>query len=382
MIMELEDLREQIDKIDDEITSLFKKRLEIVKEVGEKKKQTGKAPNDPDREKNILLRVTENATDVEKMYLKRVFENIFEISKAYQTISIKNLSESAKKIEQAVSAEVKTFPVRARVACQGIKGAYSGIAADKLFEIADVTYFKTFEGVFSAVEKGLCKYGVLPIENSTAGSVNEVYDLMREHNFYVVKSIRVPITHNLVALEGASISSIKEVLSHEQALTQCKRYLEKMPLAKVTPCSNTAVSAKTVLDSGRVDLAAICSRESAEAYGLKILDSNIQDSDGNYTRFIVITKDLEIYKGANKISVMTTLPHTPGSLYKTLAKLYNTGINVTKLESRPIIGSNFEFTFYFDFECDIESPEVLAVISELDHSAEKFTFLGAYAVTI
>ncbi len=379
--MELKDLREKIDKIDDQIVELFKQRLEIVKAVGEVKKQTGKMVNDPEREKNILIRLTENATDTQKMYIKRVFENVFEISKAYQNLAIKDLSLTAKNIEKAVCEE-RNFPVKARVACQGVRGAYSGIASDKLFEIADVTYFKNFEGVFSAVEKGLCKYGVLPIENSTAGSVNEVYDLMREHNFYIVKSIRIPVTHYLVANECASIKDIKEIISHEQALSQCKKYLQKFPLATISACANTAVGAKTILDSGRTDIACICSRECAELYGLKILDSNIQDSNGNYTRFIVIAKEMEIYKGANRVSVMTTLPHTPGSLYKTLAKFYNAGINVTKLESRPIIGSNFEFTFYFDFECDVSRPEVLAVISELDHSAEKFTFLGAYAESV
>ncbi len=379
--MELKDLRNKIDEIDNEITELFKKRLEIVKEVGEEKKKTGKAVNDPDRERNILLRVTEGATETQQMYLKRVFENVFEISKAYQNLAIKDLSVTSKNIENAVRNS-SAFPIKARVACQGVRGAYSGIATDKLFEIADITYFKNFEGVFSAVEKGLCKYGVLPIENSTAGSVNEVYDLMREHNFYIVKSLRLPVTHYLVANEGATLNSIKEILSHEQALSQCKKYLQKFPQATITACANTALGAKTVLESNREDIASICSRECAELYGLKILDSNIQDSNGNYTRFIVIAKDMEIYKGANRVSVMTSLPHTPGSLYKTLAKFYNAGINVTKLESRPIIGSNFEFTFYFDFECDISRPEVLSVISELDHSAEKFTFLGAYSETV
>ena len=377
--MELEDLRKEIDIIDDEITALFKKRLSVVSAVAEKKKQTGKVVNDPDRERNILLRVTENATDTEKMYIKRVFENIFEISKAHQRASIKSLTETAQKIEDILKSEPKSFPIKARVACQGIRGAYSGVATDKLFEIADVAYFKNFDGVFSAVEKGFCEYGVLPIENSTAGSVNQVYDLMREHNFYIVKSVRIPVSHCLVASPETNLKDIKEIISHDQALMQCKRYLEKFKGVTLTSASNTAVAASTVLDSKRKDLAAICSRECAELYGLKILESSVQDSEGNYTRFIVIAKNLEIFAGANKISVMTTLPHTPGSLYKTLAKLYNAGINVTKLESRPIANSNFEFTFYFDFECDLRKPEVLAVISELDGSCEKFTFLGAYS---
>ena len=376
--MELKDLRTNIDNIDNSITELIKERLALVKQVGEVKKQTKQAVNDPNRERDILLRITENATEEEQLYLKRIFENIFEVSKACQTASLNVQTDTTKKIEQALSGEEKRFPIKAKVACQGVPGAYSGIAADKLFELADITYFKNFAGVFSAVEKGFCKYGLLPIENSSAGSVDQVYDLMREHNFFIVKSIRIPVMHNLVANPNTKTSDVKEIISHEQALRQCSKYLSKFPNAKITTCENTAVAAKMVAESGRNDIVAISSRDCAELYGLKLLDSFIQDAEGNYTRFILIAKDLEIYEGADRVSVMTTLPHTPGSLYKTLAKLYNAGINVTKLESRPIVGSNFEFMFYFDFECDIKLPSVRAVISELDNSAEKFIFLGAY----
>jgi chorismate mutase/prephenate dehydratase len=258
-------------------------------------------------------------------------------------------------------------------------GAYSGIAAEKLFELADVTYFKNFDAVFQAVEKGFCKYGVLPIENSSAGSVNQVYDLMKEHKFYIVRSVRLSVSHNLIAKKDVKKEDIKEIYSHEQALSQCKKYLEKFPLAKVTPCANTAVAAKMLIDSGRKDAAAICSRECAELYGLKILENNIQDSDNNYTRFILIAKEMEFYENANKISIMTTLPqNSAGSLNKLLSKFSNLGINLTKLESRPIVGSGFEFMFYFDFECDIKDKGVQNLIGELDDSTEQFTFLGAY----
>ena len=230
----------------------------------------------------------------------------------------------------------------------------------------------------NAVEKGFCKYGVLPIENSYAGSVNAVYDLMKEHKFYIVKSLRMPVYHNLIVNNGVKISDIKEIISHEQAINQCRKYLEKFPGVKITPVANTALASKMVKDSGRTDLGALSSRECAEYYGLKILDADIQDSNSNYTRFIVIAKDLELFDGAKKLSIMTTLPHTPGSLYKLLAKFYSLGINLTKLESRPMTGANFEFMFYFDFEGDIKSQAVLNLIAELDVGAEAFTFLGAY----
>ena len=381
--MELKDIREKIDGIDDKIAELYNERMKLVKEVSEAKKQSGKAVNDPEREKNIILRVTDKVDENNQIYLKRVFETIFETSKAYQTVNAEYHAEIGDRINDALKKGDLEFPQKAKVACQGVVGAYSGIAAEKMFELADITYFKNFDGVFQAVEKGFCKYGVLPIENSSAGSVNQVYDLMKKHKFYIVKSVRLSVSHNLVVNKDAKLSDIKEIISHEQAITQCKRYLEKMLGVKVTAVANTAVAAKTVMESGRKDLAAISSRECAELYGLKLLETNIQDSDNNYTRFILIAKDMEFYKGAEKISIMTTLPqNAPGSLNKLLSKFSNLGINLTKLESRPIVGSSFEFTFYFDFECDIKNKGVQNLLIELDNSTEQFTFLGAYKESV
>ena len=381
--MDLNKIRQDIDKIDDQIATLYGERMKLVEKVSEAKKESGKATLDAEREKNIILRVTDMVEDDKKSYLKRVFETMFETSRAYQTANAEYHSEISDNIKNAIAKGELKFPVKAKVACQGVMGAYSGIATERLFEIADVSYFKNFEGVFQAVEKGFCKYGVLPIENSSAGSVNQVYDLMKEHKFYIVKSIRLPICHNLVANHNAKKEDIKEILSHEQAISQCKKYLEQFPNAKITACANTALSAKMVAESGRSDIAAISSRECADLYGLKLLETNVQDSDNNYTRFILIAKEMEFYQGANKISIMTTLPqNSPGSLNKLLSKFANLGINLTKLESRPIVGSSFEFMFYFDFNCDIKEKGVQNLLSELDNSTEQFTFLGAYEETV
>ena len=377
--MDLSKIREQIDVIDDQIATLYGERMKLVNMVSEAKKQTGKAVNDPEREKKILLRVTEKVDESEQVYLKRVFETIFETSKAYQTMHAEYRSEIGDKIKAALDKGELKFPVKAKVACQGVTGAYSGIAADKLFELADITYFKNFDGVFQAVEKGFCKYGVLPIENSSAGSVNQVYDLMKEHKFYIVRSVRLSVSHNLIVNKDAKKEDIKEIYSHEQALSQCKKYLEQFKNAQIIACPNTAVAAKMVAESGRKDVAAISSRECADLYGLKLLETNVQDSDNNYTRFILIAKEMEFYADANKISIMTTLPqNAPGSLNKLLSKFSNLGINLTKLESRPIVGSSFEFMFYFDFNCDIREKGVQNLLYELDNSTEQFTFLGAY----
>ena len=377
--MDLERIRKEIDAVDDKIAELYGQRMELVKQVCEAKKQTGKATNDPERERKILLRVIEKVDEPCQVYLKRVFESIFETSKAYQTMNADCSSDISDKIKNALAKNTNVFPSRARVACQGVVGAYSGIAADRLFEFADITYFKNFDAVFQAVEKGFCQYGVLPIENSSAGSVNQVYDLMKKHKFYIVKSVRLWVSHTLIANKDTNLKDIKEIVSHEQALNQCKGFLEKFAGVKITACPNTALAAKMVAESGRKDIAALSSRECADIYGLKILDNNVQDSNSNYTRFILIAKEMEFYPDARKISIMTTLPqNTPGSLNKLLSKFYNLGINLTKLESRPIVGSSFEFMFYFDFECDINNKGVQNLLYELDNSAEQFTFLGAY----
>lgn len=231
------------------------------------------------------------------------------------------------------------------------------------------------------VESGLCEYGVLPIENSTAGSVLEVYDLMRKHNFRIVKAARLKISHCLAAVDGAEISDIKKVISHPQALLQSEEYLKKLGV-KAEAGENTAIAAKRVAELGDKSLAALCSKECAKMYGLKILQSDVQTSDANYTRFILIKKDLCVYKGADKMSVMTSLLHESGSLNKILGRFSALGLNLTKLESRPIAGSDFEFMFYFDFEGDITDKSVQNLIAGLENDSENFVFLGAYKESI
>ncbi len=243
-------------------------------------------------------------------------------------------------------------------------------------------YFNSFEGVFNAVEKGLCQYGILPIENSSYGSVGTVYDLMRNYNFHIVKSIRLRINHSLLAKPGTKLKDVKEIFSHEQAIGQCGEFLKTLKDVKITICENTARAAKMVAESERDDVAAICSRDCMELYGLESLNNNIQVSDNNYTRFICISKNLEIYPGANKISLMLTLPHRPSSLYHMIAKFAALGVNLTKLESRPVPGSDFEFMFYFDMEASVYSPELVNLLGQLENQPELFVFLGSYSETI
>ena len=374
--MDLLDIRTEIDKIDDELVELYVKRMALSKEVGKVKAQSSKGAHDGKRESEILYRLSKKTPDELKHYLKELYDTVFYTSKAYQSRFLKENSQTKAKLDEIVANGLEGFPVDATVACQGVYGANSGLAVQKFFEISSVTYFKTFEGVFNAVEKGLCEYGVLPIENSTAGSVLEVYDLIKKHNFYIVKSVKMQIDHCLCSLTG-NLSDIKTVVSHPQALSQCSNALKEMGVTTEIS-ENTAIAAKKISELGDISMGVLCSRECASAYGLKIVSESLQNSQKNYTRFICIAKDLRVFKGADKISVMTSLAHTPGALHKVLARFYAFGLNLTKIESRPIEGSDFEFTFYFDFDADVTDSEVRNLIGELENTSLKFTLLGCY----
>ena len=369
--MELSEIRRKIDEIDDEMAALYVKRMALSAEVAKNKSKTGKAVTDGEREREIVYRLAEKSPKELTVYLKELYDTVFFTSKAYQSALIGRTSRTVEELKKLIADGFTEMPALATVACQGIT------AAQKFFPVPNIVYVKNFEGVFGAVESGLCEYGVLPIENSTAGSVLEVYDLMRKHNFHIVRSVRVRIAHCLAALPDAELKDIKNVISHPQALMQCGEFIKNSGYLSQAD-ENTAVSARRVAESGDKTLAALCSKECAAEYGLKILKENVQTSDLNFTRFILIKKDLCIYKGADKISVMTSLPHEAGSLNRMLGRFSALGLNLTKLESRPIAGSDFEFMFYFDFDGDVTEPAVHNLIAELENGSDNFVFLGAY----
>ena len=236
--------------------------------------------------------------------------------------------------------------------------------------------------MFSAIESGECRYGVLPIENSTAGSVKKVYELMLKHEFHIVRSVRIKIDHNLLAKKGAKLSDIKEIISHEQAINQCSAFLNSLDGVKITVAPNTAVAARTVAESGRNDIAALSSRFCAELYSLDTLAGAVQDMGNNYTRFICISKEAEIYPGADKLTLMLVTQNKPGALYSVLSCFNALGVNMTKLESCPIPKRDFESMFYFDFTVSVYSEELKHLLCELEARAERFRLLGAYSEII
>lgn len=377
--MSLEEIRKQIDEIDTQLAGLFKKRMECAKKVAEVKKTENKVILNKSREREIVSRMADLVGEELESRVKVLYSTLFDLSRSYQLQLMQGENELSKKIKEAIEKTPKMFPKKAVVACQGIEGAYSQIVCDKLFSMPSIMYFNNFEGVFSAVEKGLCDYGILPIENSSYGSVNKVYDLMKKYKFYIAKSIKYRVNHSLLANPGCKEKDIKEIFSHEQAIGQSSEFLKKFPNAKITICENTAVAAKRVKDSERNDVAALSSKDCAELYGLSVLAENVQDNDNNYTRFICISKDLEIYPGADKVSLMLTASHKPGALYELIAKFSALGVNLTKLESRPIPGTDFEFMFYFDMVASVYDEQVISLLSSLSDETEQFTYLGSYS---
>ncbi len=380
--MDLNDYRRQIDEIDTQLLALFAQRMEVAAGIAAYKKEHGLPVLDSSRERQKLLDIAAKSPDAVKEYAVSLYSLLFELSRGYQNRVLGVSSDLTEQIAQAIESTPKLFPESAAVACQGVEGAYSQLACDRLFRLPNIFYFSSFDAVFSAIEKGLCQYGVIPLENSTAGSVNAVYDLMMRHHFHIVRSMRLKVDHNLLANPGAQLSGIREIFSHPQAIAQCAAFLQSLSGVKVTPCENTAAAAQRVAQSGRMDAAALSSRSCAELYGLTCLAASVQDQGNNFTRFICISRELEIYPGADRTSLMVVLPHRPGSLYKVLSRFYALGINLNKLESRPMPERSFEFMFYFDLDTPVYSPQFQQLMGELPGLCEEFSYLGSYSEVV
>lgn len=376
--MELSEIRAKIDAVDDQLLTLFLERMELSEAVAAYKNEHKLPILNKTREREILAKVMEKAGDKER-YAYHLYSTLFELARSRQAELISAPTKVAERVRAALASNSEVFPQTGMVACQGVEGANSQVACDRLLPRGNIVYVKSFGAVVSAVESGLCKFGVLPIENSSNGSVRAVYQLLQEHDLSVVRSTRLCIRHELLALPGTRLEDITEIYSHEQAIGQCSKFLGSLKDVKVVPCGNTAAAAKLVAESGNPHAAAISSHPCAALYGLECVNGSIQDSDNNYTRFICVTKDPVIYAGANKISLIIALDNKPGALYEVLSKLAALDIDMTKLESCPVAGSDFEFVFFLELEASVKDPSVLAMLEEMERSCAQFHFLGGYA---
>ena len=380
--MDLEELRKQIDEIDTQMCDLFAKRMQVVSEVGRYKKENNLPVYHPSRARTVLHNVSRRLGPEFEGYGRTLYRTIFDLSESYETRMLAQGSEFYDKVKEITSVPPQPFPKRASVACAGCEGSYAHLASERLFDLPDIMYMNGFEGVFKAVSSGLCEYGVLPIENSLAGSVNAIYDLLSEYNVSIVRGVRLKVDHALLGVPGAKLSEIREIYSHQQAISQCSEFLSTLKNVRVIAMENTAEAARMVARAGDRTKASLSSRLCAELYQMQVLKSSAQNRDNNYTRFICIAKEPKIYSGADRTSVMINIPNRPGTLFRILSRFNATGVNLVKLESRLIPEREFEYRFYFDIEASVYSTEFLSLMCELHDCGEQFKYFGTYAEII
>lgn len=373
----LEELRNELDRIDPQIIQLYEERMSVCEEVGEIKIEEGRKVFDRNREQQKLAQVTREAKDpFYKKGLTELFEQLMSQSRKlqYQLLTKKGALGRL----PFIGVEELDWK-NSRVVFQGTDGAYSQAAMHKFFS-KDVNSFhvQTFRDAMEAIEEGSADFAVLPIENSSAGMVSEMYDLLEEFENYIVGEVILPINHYLVGTENTTLESIERVYSHPQALMQCSKFLDRHGSWQQIGAANTAVAAKKILNENDPTQAAICSEHAAEIYGLKILEEKINHNHNNSTRFIVVTNQKIFLKRAQKISICFEVAHESGSLYHLLSHFIYNDLNMTKIESRPIEGKTWEYRFFVDFEGNMGDAAVKNAIRGLREESKSLKILGNY----
>ncbi len=370
----LDRARREINRVDGELVRLMGERMRLVDDVIRAKKEAGLPVLDSSREAAVLDRVEKAAGPELAPYVKPVFSSMMDMSKCYQ--HAKAPSAQPELLREG-RENASRLPLRPRVACQGSPGAFSGEAAQRMYPGGELHFVETWDDVFRAVQDGRCDFGVLPVENSLAGSVGQVYDLLMKYRFTISRACRLPVVHNLLGVPGASLDDISEIYSHPQALAQCARWCSALPGVRTIPLNNTASAAKMVAGLGDPKKAAISSVYCAGIYGLDVLAAGIQSDKNNTTRFVSVSQKLIIPPGANRVSLIFSLPHEVGSLNRTLAYFSAMGLNLTKIESRPAPES-FHYLFYLDFAGSTNDRMLEQLIGSLSSQLPDFAFLGDY----
>lgn len=376
-MIDLQESRRKIDRIDEQITALFEERMAICQDVAEYKIQTGKEVLDTQREREKLTALKTKAhTPFNQHGIEELFQQIMAVSRKRQ---YQLMTEHG--IGGGYDYEMtEILPKKGKkVVFQGVEGAYSYAAMKRYFgEQNDSFHVETWKDAIEAVLEEKADYAVLPIENSTAGIVEDNYDLLAQHPVYIVGEQIIPCEHVLLGLPDAEIEEISRVYSHPQALAQCRKYLDEHPQWKQIKVENTAVAAKKIQEEKDCTSAAIASKEAAQFYGLKILKDKIYHNAQNSTRFIIISKHPVYEKKAERISICFELPHKTGSLYNMLSHIIYNGLNMTRIQSRPIVGRNWEYRFFLDFDGNLEESAVKNALRGIKQEANMLRILGNY----
>lgn len=393
----MEDLtryRNEIDDIDKELIQLFEKRMNTVLEIAKHKMKNNTTIFQKDREEKVLSKAVDNLDN--KGYSQETiqfFNSIMEISRGLQKRIMDdnkeeksecNLNSSNEKFDLSNINKYKTLKYEINkknilVGFPGISGSFTEEALNKFFnKKISKKQFKEFEDVFVALKNKEIDYGIIPIENSSTGAISETYDLLRKYGFYIVGEECIKIDQNLIGIKGTKLEDIKEIYSHPQGIGQSSEFLKQNSNWKLIPFNNTATSAEFVKKLQDKTKAAIASKKAANIYELEIISPCINDITNNYTRFVVISNQIHIDEESNKMSIVFSVEHEAGKLYKVLGYFAENNINMTKIESRPMKDASWRYFFYIDFECSIYNPKVYNLLELIEHNTAYFKFIGVY----
>lgn len=367
----LDNLREEINGIDESLVKLFKKRMEMVSEVAEYKIKNSMEVLDQSREEQIINKHLDGVEDkVLKGNLKEFIEDLMSISRKTQKDIISKASDVDKIEKKNLSY---------KVGFQGVEASFSHQALIEYFgQERPTSCFPSFKDVFDALDRGDIEYGILPVENSSTGVITEVYDLLRKYGFYIVGEKCIKVDHNLLGIKGTKLSDINEVYSHEQGFLQSKHFFDNHKEWRLIPYFNTAKSALYISRENFKSKACVASKKAAEIYGLDILEENINYNKNNYTKFVIIGKNMELNEECNKITIVTTLSHKVGALYNILKYFSENNCNMMKIESRPIVDKSWEYFFHIDFQGNILDENIKSVLKGIEEESLYFKFLGNY----
>lgn len=372
--MDLSEIRGKIDALDTEILDLFIERMNLTTDVARYKAENNMVVFQSDREKSIIKSVKENSPDELKKSAAFLFMNIMDISKVSQINAI------TPDFEIAFADKAKQRP---SVAVQGIEGAYGHTAAKQLFQNGSISFYAAFYEVFEAVENGDVDYGIIPVENSTAGEVTTNMELLERHNVYICDTTTVECAHVLAAKKGVREEDIKMIFGHEQAIRQCEDYITSRDGLTVIPYHNNAAAAKMVAENPSNELGCICSEECAEMHGLGIVRKSIATDPDNSTRFICISKNVEVYDGADTVAVSLSIPNISGALYRLLTKFAVNGFSMTKIQSKPLpteVKKHFpdDYMFYIEFTGSLRDTRVRKLLKNFEDELNFFKFHGNF----
>ncbi len=380
MIKDLSECRKEIDEIDTQLLSLLERRMRVAENVARYKLANNMKVFDETRERAVLDKIGERSPEDVRMNLIGTYDAIMNMSKLRQYELKSEYSPMRPIYSAAIEKGDATLPHSyegVKVGAQGVDGAFSAQASRAIFKGAELVFYPSWEEIFRALHAGEIAYGVLPVENSTYGSVTDVYRLIMDNDAYITASLRLPVEHCLLAKKGTKIEDITEILSHPQAIGQCSDFLGETGI-KATPTTNTAKAAETVAESDDRTIAAIASFDCAALYELEILRRGIQNEKVNTTRFAAISRELILPMGADKISIQFSLAHKEGTLSRILGYFAALGLNLTKIESRPIPSQPFEYRFYLDFNGSMRDPHTFNLICALSDELSDFRFIGNY----